>query len=171
MTFYDIAAQMVGWAGTGFCVAAYQCRSSRKLVACELVCALLYVVQYCMLGAYTGSLVMVVSVLTNSISCGERRWMRWKGWPAVFALLFAAAAAATWDGWLSLLPCAATILTNICNFYRNGRIIRLNRLCAACPMWMTYNIASRSWAGVACELIVAASILLSFRRGAGKRAE
>lgn len=164
MSFYDILTQLVGAAGTCFCVAAYQCKSSRRLVFNELMCALLYVIQYFMLGAFTGSLTMVISVVTNTISCGDRAWMRWRGWPAVFTAVYALSCCFTWDSWLSLLPCAATILTSTANFIRNGRLIRLGRLCAACPMWLTYNIFNRAWAGVVCEVFVAASILLSIRR-------
>ena len=166
MIGYDLLTHAIGWGGTLCCVAAYQFSSSRKLVFCELLCALLYTVHYFMLGAYTGSLTMVLSLFANAVSCGNKAWMRRRVWPAGFLVMFLVSAAVTWEGWLSLLPSVATVLTCTANFIRNGKLIRLNRLCLVCPMWMVYNICSHSWSGMACELMVAGSILLSvFRYG------
>lgn len=70
----------------------------------------------------------------------------------------------TWDGWLSLLPIVANIAATIGGYTHNARKIRVVGIFVNSPLWIAYNVAVGSWAGVLDELITEVSMFLSIVR-------
>ena len=103
---YLLLAQGMGFAGLVLNLLAYQCRNSRRLILTQLGSNITYVIHFLMLGAYTGCLSLSIMMLSNALLSLRRwRWAAWPGWRGVLCALFLAAAAVTWQGWLSVLPC------------------------------------------------------------------
>lgn len=162
---YAFLTQLIGWTGTVLYVGSFQFKNSRRMALCAVLGALSYVIHYFMLGAFAGSISLLISMFGNFlVACSGRRWSDWKLWPPLLVAAYAIATAVTWQGALSLLPCAVSALKSWVYFSRNGKVIRLTCLCIVSPGWMVYNVITGSISGLVCELFVSGSILVSILR-------
>ena len=162
---YDVAAQLVGFCGTGMFLVSFQCKATGKLIFFQLLGYTLFAVHYFMMGAYTGCISQALSIFSNVLlCCQKKKWARLQGWRWLFSGLFILAMVFTWQGAVSLLPCAAAVTTTLVSWTRNGKVIRLGRLFVVGPSWLIYNVFNRSYSGILCELLGIGSILISLCR-------
>lgn len=75
MTFWT--AQILGLIGSLLAFTAVQTGSRRKIIGLQLVCCVLWVVQYVLLGAWTGVLINLLG-LARGVVCAynDRPWAR-----------------------------------------------------------------------------------------------
>lgn len=160
--------QTVGFAALLLNLLAYQCKNGRRLILMQLGSNITYVIHFLMLGAYTGCLSISVMMLSNGLLSLQRfswaPWSSWRGWRPILCVLFVAAAAVTWQGPLSLLPCLGTTAAAMFNWTRNGKIMRLGRLAVVSPCWLFYDACVGSWSGVVDETLGILSLLTSLYR-------
>ena len=83
---------------------------------------------------------------------------------ALICLLQLLTLALTWSGWVSVLPVAANIAATIGGYTHNARSIRLAGMCVNSPLWIVYDIAVGSWAGILDEVISELSMIISIVR-------
>lgn len=160
-----LVAQGVGFLALLLNLLAYQCKSGRRLILTQLGSNLTYIIHFLLLGAYTGCLSISVMALSNGLLSLRRfPWAAWKGWRPVLCVLFAAAAAVTWQGPISLLPCVGTMTAAMVNWTRNGKLMRLGRLAVVSPCWLVYDVCVGSWSGVVDETLGIISLLISLFR-------
>lgn len=166
MTRHYIIAQIIGSAALLCYLLSYQVRSNRALYLAQTAGNFLFMIQFLLLGAYSGCANLVVGIIRNLLMTqyGKRKWVRWKGWIAIFGAAYLAVLVFTWNGPTSLLPFAAMITCTIAFWTDNALNIRKANLFVACPGWLIYDVFFRSWAGVLNETITIASILLSIWR-------
>lgn len=83
MTFWT--AQILGLIGSLLAFTAVQTGSRRKIIGLQLVCCVLWVVQYVLLGAWTGVLINLLG-LARGVVCAynDRPWARSRLWLALF---------------------------------------------------------------------------------------
>ena len=82
MTFWT--AQILGLIGSLLAFTAVQTGSRRKIIGLQLVCCVLWVVQYVLLGAWTGVLINLLG-LARGVVCAynDRPWAAAAfGWPS-----------------------------------------------------------------------------------------
>ena len=108
MTFWT--AQILGLIGSLLAFTAVQTGSRRKIIGLQLVCCVLWVVQYVLLGAWTGVLINLLG-LARGVVCAynDRPWARSRLWLALFLACYGAAPLLTWDGPYCLLLGAAAV--------------------------------------------------------------
>ena len=162
---YAVLAQIVGFIGTGVVIAAFQCKDTKKLMFVHALAGLLYTLHFFMLGSIIASfsqLLFTVNIFL--LNDTKHRWASWIGWRYVISALLILVTVVTWKGPADLLPCDASVATTLTNWSRNGRIIRLNRLCFASPAWIIYDIIIGSLSGIACEVFSIGSVLISIWR-------
>lgn len=164
MTLKYILIQIIGLTGTGLFFLSYQFRSSRTLFRVQFLSYLFYTVHLIMLGALTGGVSYLINTfrslcLGSGWSFGRSRTMC-----VIICLLQAGALALTWGGWLSLLPVAGNIASTIGGYTYNARKIRIAGMFINSPLWIIYNIAVGSWAGILDEIVTEASMIISVIR-------
>ena len=158
-------AHAIGWLGTACYIFSYQCKSSRKLVFCQVVGGLLYVIHYLMLGAVSGAATQSIAIFANFlVCCGGRKWADWPGWRWLLSGIFVVSLFFTWQGLRSLLPCVASVVNTYVRFSRNGKRIRLACLFVSSPCWLAFNALTHSWSGVFCEAFTIGSVFVSIAR-------
>lgn len=162
---YSVITQAVGFVGTGIVIAAFQCKDTKKLMFVHALAGLLYTLHFFMLGSIIASFSQFLfTVNIFLLNDTKHRWASWVGWRYVISALLILVTVVTWKGPADLLPCAASVATTLTNWSRNGRIIRLNRLCFASPAWIIYDIIVGSPSGIACEVFSMGSVLISIYR-------
>jgi hypothetical protein len=163
---YYIFVQAIGFVGMLFCVSCYQIKNSRLLILCQMVGNMFFMAQYMLLGAFSGSVIVLISVVSSFLISfkGRRTWADWKGWPWLFSLLSAVACALTWRNAYDLIAMTANIAFILTGWTKNGKVIRVGKLTAVAPLWITYNLLVHSYAGIVSELIGIASTIASIWR-------
>ena len=143
MTFWT--AQILGLIGSLLAFTAVQTGSRRKIIGLQLVCCVLWVVQYVLLGAWTGVLINLLG-LARGVVCAynDRPWARSRLWLALFLACCGAAPLLSWDGPYCLLLGAAMMLTS--------------------PPVFAYNLIAGSYTGAAIEVAAFCSFALAVWR-------
>lgn len=157
--------QGIGFLGVALFVLSYQFRSNRVLFLLQLLGCSVFCLQFFLMGRYTGVISLMVNILRNVllIRAGVWKWAKSRKTMYGILLLLLVLTAWTWDGWVSLLPMAATAVTTIGYWTHNAQKIRLSQMFGS-PCFLIYDVLIGSWGGVLNETITILSILLSIVR-------
>ena len=165
---YQIIAQTIGFLGMGLYIVSYQFKSNFGLIVSQLASAGAYAVHFLMLGAYTGSILQLVTMLNYCLLTYSRNhrtgWASWRGWKWLASAAFVLATVLTWKSTVDLLPCLGSVATTFANWTRNGKKMRLARLFVSGPGWLVYGFVTGSYSSVLCESIGIVSVLISIAR-------
>ena len=161
---YQILTQAIGFVATGLQIGSFQCKRSRKLSFMQLCGNTAFLLHMFMLGAYSGCVSLLISVIRNFILTSRRPWAYWKGWPWLLVAANLVGAALTWESIFSVLPCIAVVSLTIAGWSRNGKKIRIANLCVASPSWLIYEFDTGSYSGIVTELFTLGSVGISVLR-------
>lgn len=160
----ELVAQIIGIFGTVTAILSFQCRSSKRLFLMQGVCALFFAIHFGMLGAVTGLIQNLLAILRAALLRTDRKWAQSKCIPSMFAVIFLITAVIFYDGWFSLLPPVAMIVSTFVMWTKSGKSIRFAQLVCVSPFWMIYNLSVHSLSGCVTEGFNIISILLSILR-------
>jgi len=157
----DFLIQCIGFLGLGLSIAAFQFKKHRGIVLCKMSSELVFAVQYIFLGAWTAAILDGVSVVRNSLYTHFVKKGR-STTPVMvgFCLFVIATGIATFEGWLSLLPIGAKLLTTVSYGMKNERLLRFITL-PSCIMWSIYNLYVGSLGGALGDFLVLVSLLVA----------
>lgn len=159
-----ILIQAIGLAGTAVFFISYQCKSNKNLFRTQFVSYLCYTVHLFLLGASTGAISYVLNTLRSFCLGSDKDFLKSKTMCAVICVLQLAALALTWSGPVSILPVAANIAATIGGYSHNAGKIRLVGMFVNSPLWIIYDIAVGSWAGILDEAVTELSMIVSIIR-------
>ena len=157
--------QGIGFVAVAFFILSYQMKSNRLLFLFQLIGCSIFVVQFGVLGAYTGALSLLINILRNVLllKANVWTWVRSKKTMLGIITLLVAFTIWTWNGWISLLPLASVGVTTVGYWTDNAQKIRLSQLMGS-PCTLLYDVLIHSWGGVLSESITLVSIILSIIR-------
>ena len=156
--------QAVGLLGTVLFFLSYQCKSNKSLFRVQFVSYLFYTTHFLMLGAITGGISYVLKTVRSFCLGSKSTFLKGKWMCFLICAMQMVALFFTWDGWISILPIAANIAATIGGYTYNARKIRVVGMFVNSPLWIIYNVAVGSWAGVLDELVTEASMIISIIR-------
>lgn len=174
-----VLIQIIGFVAMAFCIGSYQVKSGRGLILCKTAGDLLYVVHYLLLDSYSGCATLGVSAVNQIIYSfrDRKRWADWKGWRWLFSGLMVIACLLVWRGGFRISNVCAMVSmlsVTLTTWSDNAKVMRLNKLFCAGPLWVVYTIAAGSVSNLLCEVIGMASAaagIYRYRRNAEKQAE
>lgn len=157
--------QGIGFVAVAFFILSYQMKSNRLLFLFQLIGCSIFVIQFGILGAYTGALSLLINILRNVLllKANVWTWVRSKKTMLGIIALLVAFTIWTWNGWISLLPLASVGVTTVGYWTDNAQKIRLSQLMGS-PCTLLYDVLIHSWGGVLSESITLVSIILSIIR-------
>lgn len=161
----DWLIQAVGFVGMALCISAFQFKDTRQMLMVQMTGNFIYVIQFILLGAYSGCAILILQVLSSLVLCLENPDKRvWRGWKWVFAGGIVCASVLTWQDIFSIFPSVAAVAFVLTNWTKNGKTIRLWKLLCTGPGWLIYDVYACTWAGVLSELFGIGSTLISIYR-------
>jgi hypothetical protein len=124
-----------------------------------------YAIHFALLGAWTAFAMNIVGMTRTFIFTqkGKKKWLDNVALMYVFIGLFWIAGALSWVGWISILPVLAMTIETIGLWMKNPTKIRFNMLSLR-PLWLSYNIIYRSYAGMTTDTLVFISLLIGIVR-------
>jgi hypothetical protein len=146
--------------GLATSILAFQFKNHRGIVLCKMSSELIFALQYILLGAWTAAVLDGLSVIRNSLYTYFVKRGR-STLPVIigFGLFVVVTGIVTFDGWLSLLPIAAKLLTTISYGMKNEKLLRFITL-PSCIMWSIYNLQVGSLGGALGDTLTLISLLI-----------
>lgn len=156
--------QAIGFFGLFFTIISFQSNQGKKILYFQVISASFFFIHFLLLGAITGSIMNVLSIIRNYIFyCREKKWANKPIWLYIFILAFMFATLLTWESSYSILPMIGMITSTIGLWMKNPTYIRLVLLLSP-PCWFVYNFISGSIPGMIGDLSILVSIIVGFIR-------
>lgn len=157
-------AQMIGFVALALALLSFQQNEHRKIMAFQCLATALFSVHFYMLDAPTAMALNVLSLIRNIIFYFKNhKWANNKIWLYFFIAVFVAAVFYTYEGPVSFCPLVGCIVFTISFWITDPKTVRRISWISS-PMWIIYNIANNSWAGVITELFALSSIVIAMLR-------
>ena len=164
MTTIEKIAGAIGIVGIIISIIIYQQRKGRKLLIWKLVSDVVWLLQYALLGKYTGAAVCGVAIVRESVFLNQhRKWAASKLWLLVFVALSVVLSIYTWGNIYSLLPMTASVIA-VFSFWRGNPTLTKILAYPICFCMLTYDIwgaGSISWMGIVNETLTLVSTTVS----------
>lgn len=167
-----IVAQIVGFAAVFLYLLSFQLKKRSQIVWVTCVSNVLYVLQYFMLGAFSGAILDILSAV-SSFFAGKKHEKRFRilsriaaaGTLSLIALAGFAVACLRQDP-IQLIPVAGALLQTGALWFDREQTIRWFSLLGA-PFWLVYNTVSMAYGaafGSALSIISATVGLIRYRQ-------
>ncbi len=155
-----IAAQVVGILAVASFLLSYQMKQRKHIVLVNGISSALYVLQYMMLGAFSGAALDVLSTIaTFTAQNKEKKWIanHLKKVIIVINLSMVVAGLSLYQNIFSLFPILGAIFQTGAFWLSEERKIRLVSFVGA-PFWLIYNISSCAYGSAIGSILCMISI-------------
>ncbi len=164
-----LIAQIVGIAAVALYLLSFQLKKRGQLVLVTCVSNCLYVLQYCLLGAFSGAILDLLSTV-SSFFAGKKNapgfQLYAKGVAVAISLLIAVAGlilANIQKSWIELLPIAGALLQTVGLWFQKEQTIRKFALAGA-PFWLIYNFICQAYGAAVGSLLTMISVIVALLR-------
>jgi len=165
-----LIAELIGVVGFIIAILSFQNKKRQGILVLQLISCTCWSLHFAFLGVWSGSLLNLIMALRCLVFAPRGnpnsrfyKLAEWPGWIPVFILLFTAAVAFSWIGWICLLPLCGSTLTTFAMRAKSARTVRLLTL-PNNPMWLIYNAFTGSIFGCVTEASLIISIIIGFLR-------
>jgi len=158
------AGQIIGIFALLAMVLSYQQKNRKVLLWLQMLSNALYAIHYGTLGAMTMVVMSMVNVARSFVfSMNNTNWGKSRIWLYVFLALTLAGGIWAWEGPLSLLVIAATLLLTVTLYSDNLAFMR--KMFLILPFfYITYNVVKGSWGGIGNDVFCIVSALIAIWR-------
>jgi hypothetical protein len=163
--------EIIWWIGQGFGVIAialgflsYQMKTQRGVILAQTATAVVFVIHFALIGAWTGMAMNIVSAI-RSIAYYYRNK---KGShdvviPLIFTVIMAASGILTWTGWYSVFMLLGLVINTVCMSLYDADKVRKSIL-VSCPLVIIYDIFVLSYSGIVYESVAMVSAAVGLIR-------
>ena len=160
----DVIAQILGILALLAMVLSYQQKERKRLLWFQLVSNAIYGVHYYLIGAVTMVAMSGINVARSFVfSKNDTKWGKSRIWLYLFLAITLVSGIWTWEGPLSLLVMAATLLLIVALYSENLAFMR--KVFLVLPfLYIAYNVAKKSWGGIGNDVFCLVSALIAIWR-------
>ncbi len=164
-----IIAQIVGIAAVFLYLLSFQLKHRKHLVFVTCISNCFYVLQYFLLGAFSGAILDILSTVSSFFANkkNEPSFQRYaKGMAFVLLVLIVGVGLAltlVQKKWIELLPTVGAVFQTSGLWFNNEQTIRKFALVSA-PFWLSYNFLSQAYGAAVGSLLTILSIVVSLVR-------
>ena len=174
VTMEQVIIQTIGIVAMAFNILSFQCKQQRSIIVMQFFGSLFFCVHFYLLGAMTGALLNAVAIFRALVYSNKKLFKAdHEIWLVLFCQLSMACYAAAFL-WLKVEPTPARFVLEILpvvgmtlstfSFRAEGaKGLRLLWFFSS-PLWLIYNICSKSGGGTICETFAIISILTAMFR-------
>lgn len=164
-----IVSQIIGLGAVALYLLSYQLKKRSHIVWATCISNALYVLQYVLLGAFSGAIMDFMSTVSSFLAAKKndqpfRKNARLLAWinMIVIAAVGLVSAIVQRD-WIELLPIAGALLQTGGLWCDDEQTIRKFGLCSA-PFWLVYNFISQAYGASLGSVIAIVSIVTALIR-------
>lgn len=161
----SIFVQAVGLAAAAAGIAAFQIKRVKYLYCVQALSSGLFVVQFYLLGAYSGAAMVIVDTVRSLALAGGKPFVKTKAFLGIFIALgliafFSSAEDLSFS--VSYLTLLANIVCGIAFWSGKPKLIRYAQLLVISPCWLIYSVCTGSIGGALTQVLtmVSAAVFL-----------
>lgn len=164
-----IISQIIGLAAVGLYLLSYQLKKRSHIVWTTCISNALYVLQYLLLGAFSGAVMDFTSTVSSFFAAkkNDPPFKKHAGWLAlsnmIAIIVVGLVSAFIQREWIELLPIAGALFQTGGLWCNNEQTIRKFGLCSA-PFWLVYNFISQAYGASLGSVIAIVSIVVAMIR-------
>lgn len=165
----SVLAQMIGLCAVAAFLLSYQQKKRSNIIFLNALSRCLYILQYILLGAYSGAVLDVLGTVSSMIA-GKKdtAFVRKHAVGLLIAVDVCIVAAGVLmvfvnRSWLDLLPAAGVLLHTGAFWLSDERRIRQVSLLGS-PFWLVYNLFSRAYGSMIGDILSICSIIIAMVR-------
>lgn len=160
-----ILAQLIGCVTMLFLFISYQVNERRKMVFLQICISICCILQYALLGAYSGVAINIVCLTRNILFYyrGKYKWADHVILPGIISAAEVILTVLVWKGSADILALIGAPLQTAAVWMKQPKYIRILMLIAS-PLWLIYDVHYKFYVGVLTECIVMSSILIGMLR-------
>lgn len=157
----QILIRLLGIVGLVLCIIPFQFKKHKNIVLCKMASELSFSIQYFFMGAFTGAWIDLISGFRNFLfyKLVEKKRST-VPFMIIFSIFVIIIGVFSWDGYISLLPIAAKVITTISYGLKNEKYLRLITL-PSCIFWITYNITIGGWEAMIADFLALCSLIIA----------
>lgn len=165
----DILAQIIGFMAVILFLFSYQQKKRNNIILCNAISRILYIVQYLLLGAFSGATLDVLGTVSSVIAGRKHTPFIKKHTKAVLItvnvciVIAGAFIAYQKQSALDLLPIVGVLLHTSAFWISDEKMIRRVSLIGS-PFWFVYNFASRAYGSAVGDVLSMCSIVIAMIR-------
>ena len=172
---HPLIPQIIGLLAVATFLLSYQQKKRRNIILFNVASRCLYILQYLLLGAFSGAVLDILGALSSVIAEKKDRSFIKKHTKAVLISIDAVIVAAGLaiciinKSLLDLLPIAGVLLHTSAFWISDEKIIRRVSLLGS-PFWFAYNFASKAYGSAVGDILTMVSIVIAmikFRKSGG----
>ena len=159
-----ILIQIIGGLGLAANFVSFQMKKHSHILLFRTVNEALFILQYFLLGALSGSILNIVGCVRNVIFTKQVAKNKKTVWSTVlFCVIFTAFGIATFDGWASVMLIFAKVLSTVAYGNKNTTVVRGVSFLTHIG-YLIYNLSVFSLAGVVGDIVLLTSLSVSICR-------
>lgn len=164
-----IVSQIIGLAAVGLYLLSYQLKKRKSIVWVTCISNALYVLQYVLLGAFSGAVMDFMSTVSSFLAAkkNDEPFKRHSKWLAASNMVIIVAvgliSAYLQREWIELLPIAGALFQTGGLWFENEQTIRKFGLYSA-PFWLVYNYILQAYGAALGSVIAIVSIIVAMVR-------
>ena len=171
-----IVSQIIGFSAVALYLLSFQLKKRGQIVWTTCLSNVFYVLQYVLLGAYSGAVLDGLSALSSFFAANKNtpRFQKHSKWVAALTLVlivfFGTAIALLQQDYVELIPVAGALLQTGSLWLDDEQTIRKFGLASA-PFWLTYNYISKAYGaafGSVLTIISTVTALIRYRKNKNK---
>ena len=160
---HPIIPQIIGILAVASFLLSYQLKNRKSIIILNTVARCLYILQYVLIGAFTGAVVDVLGAVACIVASKKDVPFIKKHLPWVIIavnLSILVSGLAVYEAPIDLLPIAGVLIQTGALWLSNEQTIRKISLIGS-PCWFTYNLCFKAYGPAAGDLMTAASIIIA----------
>lgn len=149
--------QIIGFGATAAGVSAFLIKNVKKLYIMQAVSSALFVVQFFLLGGYSGSAMIIVDGLRSLALSTGKPFVKSKVFLAVILTMCVTAfftASENLTDPITYLTLIASMLCAAAFWTGNSRVIRLAQILIVSPLWFVYSVHTNSIGGAVSQILM-----------------
>ena len=164
-----IVSQIIGLAAVGLYLLSYQLKKRKHIVWITCISNALYVLQYVLLGAFSGAVMDFMSTVSSFLAAKKneppfRKHARWLALSNMLVITVVGLVSAYLQKeWIELLPIVGALFQTGGLWCDDEQTIRKFGLCSA-PFWLVYNYISQAYGAALGSVIAIISIVTAMVR-------
>lgn len=157
--------QGTGALALAFIVLAWNARLRKNIFILQSINLILFIIHYVLLSAYAGAAMCAVVLGRNLVFMqkGEKGWASHSAWFYFFTIFAISLLIIFWNGWVTLLPVGAVIVSMYAMWNDEPARMRFYML-LSCLIWIPYTIIVQSYPGFLSQIVGIVGILLGMYR-------
>ena len=162
----EIFAQIVGLFAVALFLLSYQQKTRKNIILLNATSRVLYIIQYIMLGAFSGAALDVLGTLASVLAHKKDEGFVKKHLKAVIILVnigIVVVGLCLYENIFSLLPIFGVLFHTGAFWISDEKNVRRLSLLGS-PFWLVYNLATHAYGSVVGDILSIASIVVAMFR-------